>query len=347
MMRTKGYFNAASHGVPDRAVYSRMQEYLRDEAEIGPQRATEKWSEPISDVRRLAAKALEGEPGEIGFSSTTTTSWLSMLSQMDLAGKRVLVALHDWGDYNRALMLRGDVTVEVLPELSQNAPDLTTWAARFGSDVAALFVPMVTAVGGLRYPVEAIGALPRPKHMIYAVDGAQALGQMPIDVAQIGCDAFVSTGRKWLRGPRQASMAWIKSGCAIKASDLEPVDKNIAILLGLGVAIERFLDAGPEKVQAGILARSNILRDWAHANELPLAMGATGSVSFAVDTGRVPDLTKALTQAGIAAKILKVAQFEPQFTAQYATVLRISPHIYTTDQDMDALLRLLGELFTR
>lgn len=346
-MPTTGYFNAASHGVPDPAVYNRVIEYLRCEAEIGPDGAARHWATQVRDVRQSAATLLGGQPDEIGFSATTTTAWLAMLSRMDLAGKRVLVAPHDWGDYYRALTLRGDVRVEVLPELSRDKPDLSAWTARFGDDVAALFVPMVTAVGGQRYPVEAIGALTRPEQMLYVVDSAQALGQMPLHVGRIGCDVFVSTGRKWLRGPRQVSMAWVKDGCAFTASDLEPADKNVALLLGLGVAIDHYLGVGAEVVQARILERSNQLRDWAQANGVPLVMGTTGSVSLALDAERGPDVTKALAEAGITAKLLDVSYFEPQARHSDKTVLRISPHVYTTDQDMDELLDLLGGLFSR
>lgn len=341
-MRTAGYFNAASHGVPDTALYERAIEYLRCEAEVGPERAVAKWAEPIAQVRRSVADMLGGHPSEVGFSSTTTAAWLAMLSHMDLAGKRVLVAPHDWGDYNRALMMRGDVTVEVLPELSQATPDLQGWRARMGDDVAALFVPMVTAVGGYRYPVEAIGALRRPDNMLYIVDGAQALGQMPCDVGQIGCDAFVATGRKWLRGPRQVSMAWVKEGCAFKASDLEPMDKNIALMLALGVAVDQYLDVGAEMVQARIMARSTQLRDWAALHGMAVAAGSTGSVSMAVETHRGAEVTKALFDAGISAKLLNVSHYEPKARTAHETVLRLSPHVYTTDQDIEALLSVLS-----
>ncbi len=343
--QTSGYFNAASHGVPDPAVYERAVDYLRCEAEVGPERAVATWAKEITNVRRSVADMLGGRPDEVGFSSTTTTAWRAMLSRMDLTGKRVLVAPHDWGEYNRTLMMRGDVTVEVLPEISRDAPDLQTWAARFDDDVAALFVPMVTAVGGYRYPVEEIGALPRPQNMLFAVDGAQALGQMPVDVDRIGCDAFMATGRKWLRGPRQVSMAWVRDGCGFRAGDLEPADKNIALLLGLGVAVDHYLDTGAKEVQAHIMARSNKLRDWAALQGMTMAAGTTGSVSLAVDPQRWPEVAKALLASGTIAKLLDARHFEPQAQNLNEAVLRLSPHIYTTEQDMEGLLSLLSQTF--
>jgi len=344
-MQTTGYFNAASHGVPEGTVYEMAVEYLRCEAEMGPDGAALHWAEPLRDVRRSAATLLGAEPDRIGFFATTTTAWLAMLSRMDLAGKRVLVAPHDWGDFYRALKLRGDVTVEVLPALSGETPDPGAWAARMGADVAALFVPMVTAVGGFRYPVEAIGALARPEQMKYIIDGAQALGQMPVDVGRIGCDVFVATGRKWLRGPRQASMVWVRDGCTFTASDLEPADKNNALLLGLGVAIDHFMDVGAEVVQAQIMARSDALRDWALAHGVAVEAGQTGSVSLKLGVEQGAEAMKALFEAGIAAKLLNVRHFEPMaFAEAQGCWLRLSPHVYTTDADIEVLLAVLTQV---
>ncbi len=314
------------------------------EAKLGPDNTAAEYAEAIINVRRLAAGLLGGAINAIGFSSTTTTAWRSMLSRLDLAGKRVLVAPHDWGEFHRTIKARGDVTVEVLPPLHGSNPDLAQWVARFDDDVAALFVPMVTAVGGVRYPVEAIGALPRPKAMKFVVDGAQALGQLPVDVNNIGCDVFVSTGRKWLRGPRQASMVWVGGSCDFAAGDLEPADKNNALLLGLGVAIDSFMHTGAEQVQAQIMGRSNQIRDWALARSVPVEAGQTGSVSLIVTLDAAAKVKAALAEGGIIAKLLDTRYFEPNITdGGTGHALRLSPHLYTSDQDMADLFKVLEQ----
>ena len=32
------------------------------------------------------------------------------------------------------------------------------------------------------------------------IDGAQAIGQIPVDVEDIGCDYYIGSGHKWLCG---------------------------------------------------------------------------------------------------------------------------------------------------
>ena len=48
----------------------------------------------------------------------------------------------------------------------------------------------------------AVGAIAQREGIPYLLDATQSVGQMPIDVQELGCDYLVSTGRKFLRAPR-------------------------------------------------------------------------------------------------------------------------------------------------
>src|SRR5262245_40490509 len=61
--------------------------------------------------------------------------------------------------------------------------------------------PHVTSQLGAIQPVQAICALAVPKSIYTVIDGAQAIGQIPIDVHAIGCDAYVGSPHKWLLAP--------------------------------------------------------------------------------------------------------------------------------------------------
>ena len=55
---------------------------------------------------------------------------------------------------------------------------------------------------GLRMPVVELADLARRANAISIVDGAQAAGGIAVDVKQLGCDVYATSGHKWLLGER-------------------------------------------------------------------------------------------------------------------------------------------------
>ena len=58
-------------------------------------------------------------------------------------------------------------------------------------------------------PIPEIAALARAKDILCVVDGAQALGQLPVDVKALGCHAYAAPGHKWLMGPKGTGMLYL------------------------------------------------------------------------------------------------------------------------------------------
>lgn len=329
------YLNACSHGLMDAAVTRRMMAHLARVGTVGEVAAAGEVADELATVRREAARAVGGAVAGTGLSAATGDAWRDFAARLSLAGRRVLVAPHEWGEnirFLQAMAARGGGRVEVLPPLDSDAPDLAPWRARMEEDVAALFVPMVTSVAGARYPVEAIGALPRPEGMLYVVDAAQALGQVSVDAGAIGCDALFATTRKWVRGPYETGLYWLAPR-ATAATGLVPRAGNLAPAprLGQGVALRLMREAGP-----GTGPASALLRREAAARGLDVLPGGTGAVTLRLSLAEAAPVRAALARASIVAKWPDPETDEPAagLAMPGSALLRLSPHRYNTGEEV-------------
>lgn len=352
------YLNSASHGQPSHHTLQRMIDYLVLEQEVGVFEAALRVQDELDQVRCNTAALINATPGNLGFSSTTTAAWLSIVPRLNLARGRILVAPHEWGDYLRlleSLTANTDATIEILPELDLAAPDpdLGRWRERLDDDVTAIFVPMVTSIDGYRYPVESIGRLPRPEGCVYVVDAAQALGQTPVDVIALSCDAVVATCRKWLRGPRNTALFWVSDslGERFSATGIEPFDASPALRLGLGVAVSEAEKTGIENIGTRIRALKNHAAHAARAIGLSVQTGIpsqTGTLCLGIPSEAAARVQRELVSRGLVVKCPDRIWHEP-FAPELETdtvPLRISPNVYNSEEEISAFFENLQTVLT-
>lgn len=63
---------------------------------------------------------------------------------------------------------------------------------------------------GMVMPVARIAALARSRGAAVIVDGAQAAGAVPVNVADLGIDMYALPGQKWLLGPDGTGALWVR-----------------------------------------------------------------------------------------------------------------------------------------
>lgn len=345
------YLNASSHGLPSAQTIARIRAHLDLELKLGALTAAKEVAGELADVKTQAEHLISATPGTLGLAATTFSTWFSIVAKLPMSGKRLLVAPHEWGENiaaSQILAKNAGGRVEVLPELDLSNPDLAAWSEHIDEDVVAILTPYISSVSGLRYPVEAIGALPRPDNALLVVDAAQALGQIPIDASLLACDVLVATCRKWLRGPRGTALFWIaepdKHGLFIE--DIEPFDANVALRLGLGNAIAEATHQSMEAIEH----RVQQLCHHAHARALndgfvPLSdtLPASGACSIQFPAHRRKSLEHKLAEANIHIKWPNAKRDEPFSNAhkEGREVMRITPHIYNHSDQIDQLFDLM------
>ena len=204
------------------------------------------------------------------------------------------------------------------------------------------------------------------------MDACQSLGQMPVDVGRIGCDFLSGTARKYLRGPRGAGFLfvsdaalekgleplfpdmrgadWVQDGLYQPAPDarrFETWEFAYALLLGLGVAARYALTVGVGAAEGRIrmlAARARAgLAGLPGVRVLDRGQQLCGIVTASVLGQDAEALVLALRERGIntsaSLRTSAVLDFDERAVEG---ALRVSPHYYNTEDEVDRLVEAIG-----
>ena len=163
---------------------------------------------------RVALAAFIGDPdgaSRIALTQSATDGLNTLIASLQLGPGALIVTTAE--EHPAALLPvyrrqdRGDhVRIVALDEDERFLADI---AQAFRDGAQAIVVSLVSCRTGRRLPVEAACRLARDAGAISIVDCAQALGQIPVDVRELGADAAVFLGHKWLHGPLATGALWI------------------------------------------------------------------------------------------------------------------------------------------
>jgi len=287
--QTTVHFNHAGASLPSTATLQAINEHLQREATQGPMEAGVASREQTENARVLAARLLNAAPDEIALTGGNSPGWGAAFAALPAwrPGDRILVGRHEWGGNLAALRLaaqRAGATLETIPSDDSGCVDAQALEAMLDERVRLVALTWLPANGGLINPVAAVGEVTRRHGIAYFVDAAQAVGQLPVDVAQIGCDVLSGAGRKALRGPRGTGLLYVRRGfldtlvpalvdthsaplgadgqpvLRKDAARLESAENSLALRCGLANALQEALDIGLESIRARIDTVAQALR---------------------------------------------------------------------------------------
>ena len=100
------------------------------------------------------------------------------------------------------LAARGRIGLTLLAPRPDGFIDPADMRAALTDKTALICCTHASNVTGAIQPVAAIGRVAREAGARFLVDGAQALGALPVDVQALGCDLYAFPGHKGLLGPQ-------------------------------------------------------------------------------------------------------------------------------------------------
>lgn len=340
------------------AVIAAADQHARNESEVGGYVAAEA-AAPALDAGRAAFAALAGMPdAEVVFTTGSLNALDLLLGGWPARRRRVACLPGEYGP-NLALLAAHGFDRQLLPTLDDGRVALDDAALALQADPPDLV--HFTAVGshsGVVQPLSMIARLCRELGLPLVVDAAQALGQ--VDCA-VGADVTYASSRKWIAGPRGvgalavrrermeslrprlAAPDWLAGGFTV-ARQLEAGEANIAARVGFSLALGEHLAYGPPAVRARLAEVGGMSRrlladvsGWVVVEEADEPSAIT---TLAPVGGADPQLVRSwllaerrilTTFAGVQRAPLELA----------GPVLRISPHVDTTADDLQTFAEAL------
>ncbi|HEY5014468.1 MAG TPA: aminotransferase class V-fold PLP-dependent enzyme [Acidimicrobiia bacterium] len=368
------HLNNAGASLTPQPVLETVIDHLRLEARIGAYEAAEQTVDAITAAGASIARLVGASPHEIAYAESATRAWDHVFYSLPLGpGDRILTHRAEYASNYMAMLQvanRTGARIEIVPSEETGEIDVTALTAMLDDRVALVAITHVPTSSGLVNPAAAVGAALAGTGIPYLLDACQSVGQLPIDVAAIGCDFLATTGRKFLRAPRGTgflyvaadwierlqpgvidlrSAEWTSAGTYELRPDarrFEQFERSYACYLGLGAAADYALTFGLDAISERVGALAESLRERLRARTgvtvLDQGREQCGIVTFAID-GHDPDAIRALAAArhiNVWATPASMARldFGPR---GIESAVRASVHYFNTDAELDQLCAAL------
>jgi selenocysteine lyase/cysteine desulfurase len=168
------------------------------------------------DATRADLAAALGDPAgsaRIALAQSATDGLNTLVAGFAIPPRSLIVTtLEEHGSALYPLRRRAELGDELREIQWRRDPDrfVTEVRQTMRDGARALMISLVSCKTGDVLPVREACALAREAGAISVVDAAQALGQVPVDVSELGADAVVTLGHKWLHGPLATGGFWVR-----------------------------------------------------------------------------------------------------------------------------------------
>jgi len=365
---------ASGSALMPQTVVDAIVNHITLEAKIGGYEAAAQMQDALDGVYTQIAGLIGAKSQEIAVMENATAAWCHAFYSIPFKhGDRILTCQAEYAANYVAYLQRAKrdgIVIDVIPNDENGAIDVTALEAMLDERVALISITWVPTNGGLVNPASAVGEVAKKYGIPYLLDACQAVGQMPVDVATLNCDYLTATGRKFLRGPRGTGFLYIRQALIANtqpamidhfaapwvtvgqyelrpdARRFENWENAYALRAGLGAAVAYAQDIGIENIQKRAWGLAAYLRQ--KVLEIKGArLRDAGLEKCAIVSFTIEGLDSRQTVAKLLALGINIGTSDAASTRLDAenrnlpTVLRVAPHYYNTEADIDQLITAL------
>lgn len=311
----------------------------------------------MEKIRGTVAKFMGADVDEIILTRNTTEGISMVCSGINWnAGDEILTTNHEHGGAETGLDFLAQTKGAVIKKMPMPYPVknkqqlLDLVKSSITSKTKILLLSHVETVTGLRWPIKEVSELIQGMGILFIVDGAQAPGMLDIDLHDLGCDVYACSGHKWIMGPKETGVLYLRSDIQSKVNNVfitggytvysrSSGTRNAPIIIGFGDVLDWHMAIGPKRIEKRCMALTRYCQA-----ELEKVDGITvlssddpelssAIVSFSVNGAiKNRDIFNGMRDNGITIKTL------PQYNA-----IRISNHMFTTNEDVNKMIMQLKE----
>ena len=210
-VKRRTYLNAAASSPLATTVALAIEAHLNDTVENGDVHFAE-WLAFRESLRGKVATFIGATPPEVAFLGSTSAGFSAVASLWSQRGIRRVLTLEGEFPSTTIPLLQAGMSLEVV----RPRPDGATLAEQLddalNAQVGAVAVSAVQFASGYRLDLEAVSRVCAERKVPWAVNAARALGQVPIDVAKLGCDFLAAPSHKWMLGGFGVGIFYAKAG---------------------------------------------------------------------------------------------------------------------------------------
>ena len=318
----------------------------------------------LTDFRAEAGAFLNAPATEIAFTQNATMGMSFLANGLDLTAGDEVVSTdqeHPGGIGGwKLLAKRRGVVVKELPLLPalKDGPEgvLKLFDSAITRRTRVVMFSQITSSLGIRLPARELCALAKQRGALAIVDGAQAVGQMRVDVKALGCDAYVTSPHKWLLAPKGTGILYIRADLqprvwnTLASSHLDQDDTgafrfmqygtgSVPVVHGLRAALRFINGLGIDRIERWDTMLTKRLRDGlAKIPKIRFSSPDDPRFAAAITTFAVQGRTGRELQDALWAKKIRVRAQGGE------RGVRLSAHLYVSPEDIDRILEVTASL---
>jgi cysteine desulfurase/selenocysteine lyase len=345
-LENRAYLNTATFGQLPRRATEAVAKHWQHRDELA---CTDflSWYDDADRLRASIAKMIGATSDDIAFLSSAASGLSMVLAALDLKPDDNIVTLQD--EFPNYLYM---------PQMREVAWE--RFYESIDSQTRLVAISEVNYATGFRPPLEEISKFTRERGIILFVDGTQSLGALTIDLRKVNIDIYAVHGYKWLISPpgsafmavleplrshlRSITVGWrshktwrdvdnLHHGVPEFKDSAEKYEGGglpFALLYAMEQSVEMMLEIGPDFIEQRVMQLADSARD--RLREFGAGVNAGSQIVAASFPGRDP--------SHLAGELKKK---NVNVAARHG-FLRISPHFYNNDNDLEQLCEAIKPL---